>query len=63
MYERLPEELIQSGKFCLWRYEVRKGKRTKVPYRTDGKCADSTNAADFSSFDQGIDRRGHPGIC
>ena len=51
MYERLPKELIQSGKFCLWRYEVRKGKRTKVPYRTDGKCADSTNAADFSSFD------------
>ena len=50
MYEKLPEELKQNARFCLWRYELRKDKQTKVPYRTDGRRADSTNAADFSSF-------------
>lgn len=51
MYEKLPEELRINGKFCLWRYEMRKGNQTKVPYRTDGRRADSTKAADFSSFE------------
>lgn len=51
MYEKLPDDLKRNARFCLWKYETRKGKPTKVPYRTDGRRADSTKAADFSTFD------------
>lgn len=32
MLSNIPEELRQSGQFCLWRYEIQKGRKTKVPY-------------------------------
>ena len=51
MYEKLPDDLKRNARFCLWKYETRKGKPTKVPYRTDGRRADSSKASDFSSFD------------
>ncbi len=43
MFEKLPDELKQEGRFCLWKYEKRKGKINKVPYRLDGKRADPTD--------------------
>ena len=51
MYENLPKELKENALFCLWKYEMRNGRKTKVPYQTNGKRADSSNKACFSDFD------------
>ena len=40
MYEKLPQELKTRGAFCLWKYEERDGRRTKVPYQVNGLRAD-----------------------
>ena len=50
MYEKLPQELKERGAFCLWKYEERDGNRTKVPYQTNGLCADSSNKATFTDY-------------
>ena len=45
----LPIKVKESGLFCVWKYEDRGGKKTKVPYnpRTGGK-AQPNNAATFA---------------
>ena len=50
MYETLPKELKDRGAFCLWKYEERDGRRTKVPYQINGLKADSTNKDTFTEF-------------
>ena len=51
MYENIPNELKQKALFCLWKYEERGGKKTKVPYKINGARARTNSATDFSSFD------------
>lgn len=51
MYEKLPQELKERGFFCLWRYEERDGRMTKVPYQENGLRADSTNRVTFTDYD------------
>lgn len=65
MYKRLPEELKQRGRFCLWKYEMRKGQQTKVPYRTSGEKAnlgDSNTFTDFKSAQTAYLQGGYNGI-
>ena len=50
MYEKLPEELKKDGWFCLWKYEERNGRITKVPYQINGKKASSADKNTFSDF-------------
>lgn len=57
MYEKLPQELKERGSFCLWKYEERDGRMTKVPYQTSGLRADSTNKATFTDFFLGMVRK------
>ena len=45
-----PEELKQFKQWVLWRYEIREGKKTKVPYQPDGKMASTTDAKTWSSL-------------
>lgn len=54
LYDNLPLFLRENAHFCLWRYEQRKGKPTKVPYQVNGRRADSTDIATFSSFEDAI---------
>ena len=49
-YNNLPAELRQNGLFCLWKREKRDGRLTKVPYKTNGYRARSTDKADFVDF-------------
>ena len=49
-YQNLPAELRQNGLFCLWRRENQKGRLTKMPYKTNGYRARSTEKADFVDF-------------
>lgn len=50
-FDTLPDKLIKDALWCVWKYEDRDGKRTKVPYnpRTGGR-AQSNNPATFSDF-------------
>lgn len=50
MYEKLPEKLKQCGRFCLWKYEMRKGRQTKVPYQISGAKADPGDRDTFADF-------------
>lgn len=54
MYNKLPNELKENALFCLWKYETRDGKKTKVPYQTNGKRADKTNPACYTNFETAI---------
>lgn len=51
MYEKLPTELKQNGKFCLWKYAERNGKKTKIPFKVDGSLAKSNSITDFTDFE------------
>ena len=44
----LPNELIQSGCFCYWKYENRSGKQTKVPYNP--QTDEMTKSNDKNTF-------------
>ena len=50
-FNTLPDKLIECAFWCVWKYEDRDGKPTKVPYnpRTGGR-AQSNNPATFSDF-------------
>ena len=50
-YQNLPSELRQNGLFCLWKREQKDGRQTKIPYKTNGYRARSTERADFTDFD------------
>ena len=54
-YKNLPPALLRDGLFCVWKYENREGKPTKVPYnpRTGGR-AQSTNPATFAPLDTAL---------
>ena len=51
-YDRIPEILRKNAPFCLWRYEVKDGRTTKVPYRVTGIRANPTDISTFSTFDK-----------
>src|SRR3954451_1984073 len=45
------EQLAERGaRFVLWRTEVRDGKPTKAPLRTNGQYADSTKASTWNTL-------------
>lgn len=50
MYDKLPSDLKQNALFCLWKYEERNGKLTKVPYQVNSAHADSANKRTFTGF-------------
>lgn len=49
-YNNLPAELRQNGLFCLWKRDQKDGRVTKIPYKTNGYRAKSTDKADFTDF-------------
>ena len=66
--EGLPQELKDSGRWCVWRYETREGsaKPTKCPYnpRTGGGAM-SNNPSTFTSYQEAVnalERGGYDGL-
>ncbi len=47
----VPDDLVELDSWVLWRYEVRGGKKTKVPYAVTGRKASSINPQDWSAFE------------
>ena len=53
--ENIPEALRPGKRFLAWRYETRKGQRTKVPYSPNApKGASSTDPSHWISFDEAV---------
>lgn len=50
MYANLPKQLKEDAHFVLWKYEVRNGKKTKVPYQTNGFKANPSDIRTFTTF-------------
>lgn len=53
-FAAIPWELKSRGLWCLWKYEDRDGKPSKVPYRTNGFKAASNNPTSFTTFDKAL---------
>ena len=47
----IPQSLKERPHWVCWRYEIRDGKRTKVPYQPSGAKAESDNRATWSDFE------------
>ena len=46
-----PADIMQSGRFCCWRYEERDGRKTKVPYNPlTGQMARSNDASSVMAY-------------
>jgi putative DNA primase/helicase len=54
MYNKIAKEIKEKGRFCLWRYEERQGRRTKVPYQLSGMRVSSKNIQHFTSFEEAL---------
>lgn len=61
--DKIPQYLKENGQFCNWKYELRDGKKTKVPYTpgTTRKASVSDPAA-FTTFDTASYSTGYDGI-
>ena len=54
--EHIPSELRENGQFCVWKYEQRDGKMTKVPYNPKtGTYAMVNRAKTFSSYEKALE--------
>ena len=62
-FEQLPDSLKASGQFCLWRYELRGGRQTKVPYDPITKArARSNDPSSFSDYPTALRQHGFDGL-
>lgn len=63
----LPDSLRSTARWCLWRYAMRKGKRTKIPINpTSGLHARTNDLSTFTSFEEAlkrVDQYDGLGIC
>lgn len=55
--ENIPEYLKENAKWCLWKYEIRNNKKTKIPINPNSETYASTkNPLTFSSFDKALEK-------
>jgi len=50
-YDRVPADLVELDQWVLWLYELRNGRRTKVPYQRNGRKADTTDPRTWTTFE------------
>lgn len=61
--EKIPQYLKDNGQFCNWRYELRDGNQTKVPYMSGTKRkANVDDPTTFTAFDTAASATGYDGI-
>ena len=62
-FEKIPQYLKDNGQFCNWRYELRDGSQTKVPYMSSTKHkANVDDPATFVTFETAASATGYDGI-
>lgn len=52
---KIPTELKKYSNWVLWKFELRNGHKTKVPYQINGRKADVSNPATWSEFSLVVD--------
>lgn len=66
-YSTILKFMQKHGKFCLWKLEMKSGKRKldNIPYRINGKRADATNPQHYSTFEETVNefsKGGYAGV-
>jgi hypothetical protein len=63
MPDRIPAEMREARRWFVWRYELRDGRRTKVPYNPlAGRRASSIDPSTWTTFEQASAARGFDGL-
>lgn len=61
--ENIPDELKQLNNWCVWKFENRNGKRTKIPFNAKtGEFAKSNDKSTWSSYETAVNAEGVDGI-
>lgn len=61
--QNIPQALKDLGEFCCWKYEVKDGRKTKVPYNPITRYSARTNdPSTFVPFDTAVSASGYDGI-
>ena len=61
--QKIPQTLKDLGEFCCWKYEVKDGRKTKVPYNpVTGYGARTNDPSTFVPFDTAVNASGYDGI-
>lgn len=59
----IPDELKQLNNWCVWKFENRNGKRTKIPFNAEtGEFAKSNDKRTWSSYETAVNAEGVDGI-
>lgn len=59
----IPDELKQLDNWCVWKFENRNGKRTKIPFNAEtGEFAKSNDKSTWSSYETAVNAEGVDGI-
>lgn len=59
----IPDELKQLDNWCVWKFENRNGKRTKIPFNAEtGDFAKSNDKSTWSSYETAVNAEGVDGI-
>ncbi|MDS4005003.1 phage/plasmid primase, P4 family [Staphylococcus capitis] len=59
----IPDELKQLKNWCVWKFEKRNGKRTKIPFNAEtGEFAKSNDKSTWSSYETAVNAEGVDGI-
>ncbi|WP_367009435.1 phage/plasmid primase, P4 family [Staphylococcus capitis] len=59
----IPDELKQLNNWCVWKFEKRNGKRTKIPFNAEtGEFAKSNDKSTWSSYETVVNAKGVDGI-
>lgn len=59
----IPQTLKDLGEFCCWKYEVKDGRKTKVPYNpVTGYGARTNDPSTFVAYDTAVNTPGYDGI-
>src|SRR5699024_3664360 len=63
--KRFPRELLELKQWCIWKFETRGGKKTKIPYSIDNRMAksnDESTWADYKSAQDALMKHGADGL-
>ena len=63
MYNNIPQELKQLKNWCVWKYQERNGKKTKIPFNAEtGEFAKSNDSSTWSDYETAVNCQGADGV-
>lgn len=62
-YNNIPDELKQLKNWCVWKFQERNGKKTKIPFNAEtGEFAKSNDKSTWSNYETAVNAEGVDGI-